>query len=60
MNKDLRLADAGAAGSFGGWVLTHVLEAAPLIQELAGLAALCAGIASARYYWKKANEIDKD
>lgn len=45
-----RLADAAAAGSAIGWLASIAVQTLPIIQWLAGLAAIAAGIAAARYH----------
>jgi hypothetical protein len=54
-----RLADAGVVTSAGGWIVSHALEAAPVIQDIAGLIAIVAGLCAARYHWLKAQEIKR-
>jgi membrane protein DedA with SNARE-associated domain len=52
-----KLADAGAITSGTGWFLSHALQAVPVIQDLAGIIAIIAGLCAARYHWLKAREI---
>lgn len=45
-----RMADAAAAGSVIGWLASVAVQTLPIIQWLAGLAAIGAGVAAARYH----------
>lgn len=59
MNNE-RFADAAAAGSFIGWLASVAVQALPIIQCLAGLAAIVAGIAAARYHIVARRHLRKD
>ena len=52
-----RLADAGAVTSIGGWIVSHAIEANPVIQLIAGIVAIVAGLCAARYHLLKAEEV---
>lgn len=58
--SDTRLADTGAAVSVGGWFVTFAVQAEPIIQALAGIVAIIAGVFAARYHYLKAEEIKKN
>jgi len=45
-----RLADVAAASSFIGWLASLAVKALPIIQCLAGVIAIAAGIAAYRYH----------
>lgn len=53
-----RLADAGAATSIVAWLSSIAVQALPIIQLIAGVVAIVAGVLAARYHWKKARYID--
>jgi hypothetical protein len=55
MNSE-RIADVAAAGSFIGWLSSVAVQTLPIIQWLAGLAAIVAGLAAAYYHIQKARQ----
>jgi hypothetical protein len=57
LTNQTRLADAGAVTSIGGWLVSHAIEANPIVQLIAGVVAIVAGLCAARYHWLKAKEI---
>jgi len=52
-----RLADAGAATSIASWIISKAVEANPVIQLVAGIVAIFAGLCAARYHLLKAEEL---
>lgn len=51
-----RLADAGAAGSILAWLASIAAQTLPIVQWLAGVVAIFAGICAAIYHIKKASK----
>lgn len=51
-----RLADAGAAGSLVAWVSSLAAQTLPIVQWIAGLVAIFAGICAAYYHIVKARK----
>lgn len=45
-----RAADLAAVGSVIGWLSSIAVQTMPIIQWLAGVAAIVAGVAAARYH----------
>lgn len=54
MIEQERLADLGAAGAAVGWFTSVAVETLPIIQWLAGVAAIIAALCAAYYHIKKA------
>jgi len=52
MNQE-RLADVGTAGSIVAWLASVATATMPIVQWLAGVAAIVAGVCSAVYYIRK-------
>lgn len=54
-----RLADAGAVTSIGGWFVSMAVQAAPFIQDLAGIIAIVAGVFAIRFHVVKTAAIKR-
>jgi len=48
-----RAADAAAATSTLGWLASWATDALPIIQALAGIVAIVAGLFAIAYHWKR-------
>lgn len=48
-----RVADAAAATSGLGWVASWATDALPIIQALAGIVAIVAGLFAIAFHWKR-------
>jgi hypothetical protein len=55
MNSE-RIADFAAAGSVVGWLSSVAVQTLPIIQWLAGVVAIVAGLAAAYYHIKNARQ----
>jgi putative flippase GtrA len=51
-----RLADFGAAGSIVAWVSSMAVQTLPIVQWLAGVAAIVAGLCAAYYHIRRARK----
>lgn len=51
-----RLADMGAAGSILAWLSSVAVQTLPIVQWIAGIVAILAGLCAAYYHLKKAND----
>lgn len=51
-----RLADAGAAGSVLAWLSSLAVQTLPIVQWLAGVVAIIAGLCAAYYHVKKVRQ----
>ena len=51
-----RIADAGAAGSVLAWLSSLAVQTLPIVQWLAGVVAIIAGICAAYYHVKKTRQ----
>lgn len=58
MNQE-RLADIGAAGSIVAWLASVATATMPIVQWLAGVSAIVAGVCAACYHWRKVREIGR-
>ena len=58
MTDHTKIADAAAIVSSLGAVTSWVVDALPLVQFIAGIVAIIAGLYAARYHYKKLKELD--
>ncbi len=50
IDHQTRVADAAVATGWIGWIVSHAAEAAPVIQDTAGLLAIVATLYAIRYH----------
>jgi hypothetical protein len=51
--QNTRAADAAAATSTLGWLASWATDALPIIQAMAGIVAIVAGLFAIAYHWKR-------
>ena len=57
IDHQTRVADAAVGAGWLGWLISHAAEAAPLIQDTAGLCAIIATLVAIRYHLAKTKYI---
>lgn len=57
MTDHTKLADTAAIVSSLGAVTSWVVDALPLVQFIAGIVAIIAGVYAARYHYKKLKQL---
>lgn len=60
LDQSTKVADTAVVVSSLGAFTSWVVDALPLVQFVAGIVAIIAGVCAARYHYKKLKELDVD